>query len=134
MLLKVKEPYHRQSEVKKYLHWSMIRKKTSYWEEFKESEALADKYDSFHNVSSWWVWGHAAQPQEKFAIHTLIYVWKQYFHINDWYIPFPKVLRIYQWIGKNIFHWRKWNEPIVNSAYPAECLTKRSWRDIFLAW
>ena len=33
-------------------------------------------------------------------------------NINDWDIPFPKILRIYQWIGKNIFHWRKWNEPI----------------------
>ena len=32
--------------------------------------------------------------------------------INDWDIPFPKILRIYQWIGKNIFHWEKWNEPI----------------------
>ena len=33
-------------------------------------------------------------------------------NINDWDIPFPKILRIYQWIGKNIFHWGKWNEPI----------------------
>ena len=24
--------------------------------------------------------------------------------INDWDIPFPKILRICQWIGKNIFH------------------------------
>ena len=32
--------------------------------------------------------------------------------INDWDIPFPKILRICQWIGKNIFHWGKWNEPI----------------------
>ena len=33
-------------------------------------------------------------------------------NINDWDSPFPKVLRIIQWIGKNIFHWGKWNEPI----------------------
>ena len=33
-------------------------------------------------------------------------------NINDWDIPFPKILRIYQWIGKNIFHWGKWNEAI----------------------
>ena len=33
-------------------------------------------------------------------------------NINGWDIPFPKNLRIYQWIGKNIFHWEKWNEPI----------------------
>ena len=32
--------------------------------------------------------------------------------INDWDISFPKILRICQWIGKNIFHWGKWNEPI----------------------
>ena len=33
-------------------------------------------------------------------------------NINDWDIPFHKILRIYQWTGKNIFHWGKWNEPI----------------------
>ena len=32
--------------------------------------------------------------------------------INDWDFSFPKILRICQWIGKNIFHWGKWNEPI----------------------
>ena len=32
--------------------------------------------------------------------------------INDWDIPFPKILRVCQWIGKNIFHWGEWNEPI----------------------
>ena len=26
-------------------------------------------------------------------------------NINDWDIPYPKTLRIYQWIGKNIFHY-----------------------------
>ena len=25
---------------------------------------------------------------------------------NDWDIPFPKLLRICQWVGKNISHWR----------------------------
>ena len=25
--------------------------------------------------------------------------------INDWDIPFPKILRIYQWIGKNVLHY-----------------------------
>ena len=29
--------------------------------------------------------------------------------INDWDIPFPKVLRIYQGIEKNISYWGKWN-------------------------
>ena len=28
-------------------------------------------------------------------------------NINDWDIPFPKILRIYQWIRKIIFHWGK---------------------------
>ena len=54
-------------------------------------------------------------------------------NINDWDIPFPKSLRIYQWIRKNIFHWGKWNEPIGNSAHTTECLVKRPWRYIFLA-
>ena len=31
--------------------------------------------------------------------------------INDWDILFPKILRIYQWIRKNMFHWGKWNTP-----------------------
>ena len=38
--------------------------------------------------------------------------------VNDWDIPFPKRLRICQWIGKNIFHWRQWYEPIGNFALP----------------
>ena len=33
-------------------------------------------------------------------------------NINDWDIPFPNILRIYWWIGKNIFHWGKLNELI----------------------
>ena len=33
-------------------------------------------------------------------------------NINDWDIPFSKFLRIYQWVGKNIFHWGKLNETI----------------------
>ena len=33
-------------------------------------------------------------------------------NINDWDILFPKILRIYQWIGKNIFHWGKCDKPI----------------------
>ena len=33
-------------------------------------------------------------------------------NINDWDILFPKILRIYQWIGKNIFHWGKCDERI----------------------
>ena len=32
-------------------------------------------------------------------------------------ILFPKILRIYQWIGKIIFHWEKWNEPSGNSVH-----------------
>ena len=33
-------------------------------------------------------------------------------NINDWDISFLEILKIYQWIRKNIFHWKKWNEPI----------------------
>ena len=32
--------------------------------------------------------------------------------INDWDFPFPKILRICQWIRKNIFHCGKCNKPI----------------------
>ena len=39
--------------------------------------------------------------------------WSHFKHnINDWGIPFLKMLRVCQWIWKNIFHWGKWNEPI----------------------
>ena len=55
-------------------------------------------------------------------------------NINDWDIPFPKILRIYQWIGKNIFHWGKWNETIGNSAHVTKYLAKRSWRYLFLVY
>ena len=43
--------------------------------------------------------------------------------INDWDISFAKILRICQWIGKNVFHWGKWNEPIKKSRL---CLLKAS--------
>ena len=33
----------------------------AYWEESKQSEALAD---SFHIVDSWWGWGWTAQPRD----------------------------------------------------------------------
>ena len=53
----------------------------AYWEESKQSKALAGKCDSFHTVNRWWVWRQAAQLQENFAIYTLIFVWKQYFQL-----------------------------------------------------
>ena len=38
----------------------------AYWEEPKQSEALAGNCDLFHAaVNNWWVWEQAAQPQEK---------------------------------------------------------------------
>ena len=55
-------------------------------------------------------------------------------NINDSDILFPKILRIYQWIGKIIFRWWKWNEPIGNSTHTAEYLTKRPWRYLLLAY
>ena len=32
--------------------------------------------------------------------------------ISGWDIPFPKILRVFQWIGKKKFYWGEWNEPI----------------------
>ena len=55
-------------------------------------------------------------------------------NINDWSIPFPKILRIYLWIGKHIFHWGKWSGLIGNSACSTEYLAKRPWRYSFLAY
>ena len=55
-------------------------------------------------------------------------------YINYWDILFPKILRIYQWIGEKVFNWGKWNGPIENSAHTAECLVKRPWRYIFLTY
>ena len=46
-------------------------------------------------------------------------------NINDWDILLSKISRIYQWIGKNIFHRGKWNKPIRNSAHTTEYLAKR---------
>ena len=42
--------------------------------------------------------------------------------INDRDVSFPKILRIYQRIDKNIFHWAKCNEPIANSAHAEQIL------------
>ena len=55
-------------------------------------------------------------------------------NINDWNILWSKLLRIYQWIGKNIFHWWKWNKPRGNSAYTTEYLAKSPWKYLFLAY
>ena len=54
-------------------------------------------------------------------------------NINDWDLSFPKILRTYQWIGKKIFHWGKWNEPLANSVHTTNYLVKRLWRCLFLA-
>ena len=54
--------------------------------------------------------------------------WSHFKHnINDWDISFPKILKIFQWFGENIFCWRKWNEPIRNSTHTTKYLAKRAW-------
>ena len=55
-------------------------------------------------------------------------------NINDCDIPFPIILRIYQWIGKNIFDWGKWNDAIGSYARTTQCLAKMPRRDLFLAY
>ena len=52
-------------------------------------------------------------------------------NIIDWDIPFPKLLRIYQWIGEYIFHWGKRNEPIGNSLH-AQNIWPKDPEDIYL--
>ena len=45
---------------------------------------------------------------ENKMVNSLKRGWSHFkLNINDWDIPFPKVLRVYQWIGKNIFHYGK---------------------------
>ena len=48
-------------------------------------------------------------------------------------IEISKILMIYQGIGKNIFHWGKWNELAGNSAHTTKQLAKRPQRYLFLA-
>ena len=55
-------------------------------------------------------------------------------NINDCDIQFPIISRIYQWIGKNIFDWEKWNDVIGSYAHTTKCLAKTPWRDLFLAY
>ena len=40
--------------------------------------------------------------------------------MSEFKIFFPKMLRIYHWIGKSIFHWGKRLEPITNSTHTIE--------------
>ena len=66
--------------------------------------------------------------KKRMRIRWVIYIEK------DWDIPFPKSLKIHQWIGKNIVHWGKWKEPIRNSANTTEYFVTRPWRYIFLTY
>ena len=109
----------------------MGKKYGIYWEESKQNQALADKCDScnlhlFHELGK--IVKHTQPktniPKSKFRIYQ--WIGKNYskklckgknssfnvenkimlhfkLNINDWDIPFPKILKIYQWIGKSKF-------------------------------
>ena len=71
-----------------------------------------------------------SDTKKDILILNLTYRWL----IDDWDFPFTKVLMIYKWIGKNIFHLEKWNETIGNSAHTIKYLAKRPWRYLFLTY
>ena len=109
----------------------MGKKYGIYWEESKQNQTLADKCDScdlhlFHELGK--IVKHTQPktniPKSKFRIYQ--WIGKNYskklckgknssfsvenkmmlhfkLNINDWDIPFPKILKIYQWIGKSKF-------------------------------
>ena len=76
-----------------------------------------DQHFKIQMLSLWVSWENLC-PNSTFTVENKMGYshkrgWSHFkLDINDWDIPFPKILRIYQWIGKNIFHRKKWNEPI----------------------
>ena len=90
--------------------------------------------------SKFWIYGWIRKslcPKLRFTVENRAFHtkkgWSHFkLNINDWDIPFSKILKIYQCIGRNTFHWGKWNEPIGNSAHTIEYFNKRPWRYIFL--
>ena len=76
-----------------------------------------DQHFKTHMLNLWMNWENVC-PNLTFTVEKKMgnshkRGWSHFkVNINDWNIPFPKILRIYQWIGKNIFHWEKWNNPI----------------------
>ena len=78
--------------------------------------------------SKFWVYGWIGKVISKTSLLNkmeVLYIKKWWSHfklnLNDWDIPFPKMFRSYQWIQKNIFHWKKWKEPVWSSPHSTEC-------------
>ena len=62
-----------------------------------EIYAVLEQHFKIQMLNLWMSWGNICHLK---------------LNIYDGDILFPKILRIYQWIGKNIFHWGKCNEPM----------------------
>ena len=81
-----------------------------------------DQHFKIQILSLWMNWEKVC-PNLNFSVENKMgnshkKIWSHFkLNINDWDIPFPQILIIYQWIGKNILHWGKWNEPNGNSAH-----------------
>ena len=82
-----------------------------------EIYTASDKHLKIPMLNLWMSWENLC-PNLSFTIENTMESSQKrgssHFKLNiyDWDIPFPKVLRICQWIWKNIFLWGKWNEPI----------------------
>ena len=85
--------------------------------ELRKTWKYTDQHFKIQMLNLWMSWENLC-PNLSFTVENKMgnshkRGWSHFkLNINDWDIPFPKILRIYQWIGKNIFHWGKWNEPI----------------------
>ena len=67
-----------------------------------------DQHFKIQMLNLWMSWENLC-PNLSFTIENKIgnahkRGWSHFkLNINDWDVPFPKIVRIYQWIGKNIF-------------------------------
>ena len=77
---------------------------------------LWTSWENLYPYLSFAAWNKMGNSHKRGRLHFKL-------NTNDWDIPFPKILRICQWIGKNIFHWEKWSEPI---KLIRECLRLKS--------
>ena len=78
---------------------------------------VPDQHFKIPMLNLWMSWGNLC-PNLNFTVENKMENshkrrWSHFKRkINGWDIPFPKILRVCQWIGQNIFHWGEWNEPI----------------------
>ena len=83
-----------------------------------ETYTVPDQHIKIQMLNLWMSWENLC-PNLSFTVGNKMgnshkRGWSHFkLNIKYWGIPFPKMLRISHWIRKNIFHWGKWNEPIM---------------------